>query len=56
METITKDELNKVTEKWLDETELKQNPLETLNSRADGKEFDPEKEARKFAERLPDMG
>lgn len=55
METITKDELNKVTEKWLDETELKQNPLEMLNSRTD-EEFDSEKEARKFAERLPDMG
>lgn len=53
-ELITKDELNKVTDKWLDETELTQNPLDIFNDRNDGTEFDPEASARDWAQRLPD--
>lgn len=53
-ELTTKEVLNKVTKKWLDETELKQNPLDVPASRNNGAEFDPEADAKKFAERLPD--
>lgn len=53
-ELITKEELDKVTSDWLDETELTQDPLDIFNDRDGGKEFDPEADARRFAEELPD--
>ena len=53
-ELITKEELDKITSDWLDETELTQNPLDIFNDRNNGSDFDPEEDAKRFAEELPD--
>lgn len=53
-ELITKEELDKITSDWLDETELTQDPLGIFNDRNDDTDFGPEADAKRFAESLPD--
>lgn len=52
---ITKEELNKVTEKWLDEQdpETFDNPITRIAVQDEGK-FDAEADARQWANDLPD--
>ena len=54
-QTITKEELNKVTEKWLDEQdpETFDNPITRIAVQDEGK-FDAEADARQWANDLPD--
>ena len=54
-QTMTKEELNKVTEKWLDEQdpETFDNPITRIGVKDDGK-FDAEADARQWANDLPD--
>ena len=54
-QTMTKEELNKVTEKWLDEQdpETFDNPITRIAVQDEGK-FDAEADARQWANTLPD--
>lgn len=54
-QTMTKEELNKVTEKWLDEQdpETFDNPITRIAMQDEGK-FDAEADARQWANDLPD--
>ena len=54
-QTMTKEELNKVTEKWLDEQdpETFDNPITRIAVQDVGK-FDAEADARQWANDLPD--
>lgn len=54
-QTMTKEELNKVTEKWLDEQdpETFDNPITRIAVQDEGK-FDAEVDARQWANDLPD--
>lgn len=54
-QTMTKEELNKVTEKWLDEQdpETFDNPITRIAVQDEGK-FDAEADARQWANDLPD--
>ena len=55
IQTMTKEELNKVTEKWLDEQdpETFDNPITRIAVQDEGK-FDAEADARQWANDLPD--
>lgn len=54
-QTITKEELDKVTAKWLDEQdpETFDNPITRFGAKDDGN-FDAEADARQWANGLPD--
>ena len=54
-QTMTKEELNKVTEKWLDEQdpETFDNPITRIAVQDEGK-FDAEADASQWANDLPD--